>query len=168
MQKCPIKETILAEEQNVRSLLTQYRSLSVFTPRDALRYVYLQASAQRFEHTATHCSALQHTATHCNTYVYLQASAQRFEPKSFHRTKEVSNNFCVSLHITHISMAISANLGRDTEHNSTKLVRFHPLGAVWCSTVQCVAVCCSVLQCVAVCCSVLQHMNTSHPTPSSL
>jgi len=86
----------------------------------------------------------------------------------FHRTKEVSNNFCVSLHITHISMAISANLGRDTEHNSTKLVRFHPLGAVWCSTVQCVAVCCSVLQCVAVCCSVLQHMNTSHPTPSSL
>ena len=35
-----------------------------------------------------------------------------------------------TLHITHISMAISANLGRDTEHNSTKLVRYHPLGGV--------------------------------------
>ena len=45
----------------------------------------------------------------------------------FHQTKEVSNNFSVSWHITHIPMAISANLGRDTEHNSTKLVRPHPL-----------------------------------------
>jgi len=45
----------------------------------------------------------------------------------FHRTEEVSNNFSVSWHITHISMAISANLGRDTDHNSTKLVCAHPL-----------------------------------------
>jgi len=45
----------------------------------------------------------------------------------FHRTEEVSNNFSVSWHITHMSMAISANLGRDTDHNSTKLVFSHPL-----------------------------------------
>jgi len=45
----------------------------------------------------------------------------------FHRTEEVSNNFSVSRHITHISMAISANLGWDTDHNSTKLVCAHPL-----------------------------------------
>jgi len=45
----------------------------------------------------------------------------------FHRTEEVSNNFPVSWHITHISMAISANLGRDTDHNFTKLVCDHPL-----------------------------------------
>ena len=47
----------------------------------------------------------------------------------FHRTEEVSNNFSVSWHITHISMAISANVGRDTNHNSTKLVCDHPLHA---------------------------------------
>jgi len=47
----------------------------------------------------------------------------------FHRSEEVSNNFSVSWHITHISMAISANLGRDTDHNSTKLVCSHPLGS---------------------------------------
>ena len=35
----------------------------------------------------------------------------------------------VSWQITRISMAISANLGRDTDHNSTKLVCSHPL--VW-------------------------------------
>jgi len=46
----------------------------------------------------------------------------------FHRTEEFSNNFSVSWHITHISMAISANLGRDTDHNSIKLVCAHPLG----------------------------------------
>jgi len=45
----------------------------------------------------------------------------------FHRTEQVSNNFSVSRHITHISMAISANLGRDTNHNSTKLVCAPPL-----------------------------------------
>ena len=45
----------------------------------------------------------------------------------FHRTEKVSNNFSVNWHITHISMAISANLGRDTNHNSTKLVCSHPL-----------------------------------------
>jgi len=48
----------------------------------------------------------------------------------FHRTEEVSNIFSVSWHITHISMAISANLGRDTDHNSTKLVCSHPLPQV--------------------------------------
>jgi len=42
-------------------------------------------------------------------------------------TEEVSNNFSVSSHITHISMAISANLGPDTDHNSTMLVCDHPL-----------------------------------------
>jgi len=41
----------------------------------------------------------------------------------FHRTEEIS----ASLHITHILLAISANLGRDTDHNSTKLVFAHPL-----------------------------------------
>jgi len=46
----------------------------------------------------------------------------------FHRTEQVSNNFPVSWHITHISMAISANLGRDSDHNSTKLVCFIPSG----------------------------------------
>jgi len=45
----------------------------------------------------------------------------------FHWTEEVSNNFSVSWHVTHISMAISANLGWDTDHNSTKLVCDHPL-----------------------------------------
>jgi len=35
--------------QNVRPLSTQCRSLSVFTLWDALRYLYLQVSAQRFE-----------------------------------------------------------------------------------------------------------------------
>jgi len=51
----------------------------------------------------------------------------------FHRTEEVSNNFPVRWHITHISMAISNNLGRDTDHNSTKLVCDQPLGPsrVW-------------------------------------
>ena len=60
-------------------------------------------------------------------HLYLQVSAQRFEPWRFHRTEEVSNNFSVSWHITHISMAISANLGRDTDLNSTMLVCDHPL-----------------------------------------
>ena len=41
----------------------------------------------------------------------------------FHRTEEIS----ASLHITHISLAISANLGRDIDHNSTRLVFAHPL-----------------------------------------
>ena len=45
----------------------------------------------------------------------------------FHRTEEVSHIFSVSWHITHTSMAISANLGRDTDHNSTKLVCDHAL-----------------------------------------
>ena len=45
----------------------------------------------------------------------------------FHQTEEVSNIFSVSWHITHISMAILINLGRDTDHNSTKLVCDHPL-----------------------------------------
>jgi len=45
----------------------------------------------------------------------------------FHRSGKISNNFPVSWHITHISMTISANLGRDTDHNSTKLVCDHPL-----------------------------------------
>ena len=49
----------------------------------------------------------------------------------FHRTEEVSNDFSVSWHITHISMAISANLGRDTDHNSAKLVCSHPLGGTF-------------------------------------
>jgi len=46
---------------------------------------------------------------------------------------EVSSNrgglniFSVSWHITHISMAISANLGRDTDHHLEKLVCDHPL-----------------------------------------
>jgi len=51
----------------------------------------------------------------------------------FHRTEEDSNNFSVSWHITHISMAISTNLGRDTNHNSTKLVCSHPLFQPWVS-----------------------------------
>jgi len=45
----------------------------------------------------------------------------------FHRTEEISKKFTISWHITHISMAISANLARDTDHNSTKLVCSHPL-----------------------------------------
>jgi len=51
----------------------------------------------------------------------------KIETWRFHRTEEVSNNFSVSWHITHISMAISANRGRDTDHNSAKLVCDHPL-----------------------------------------
>ena len=34
----------------------------------------------------------------------------------------------VDTYITHISMSISANLGRDTDHNSTKVVCDHPKG----------------------------------------
>jgi len=71
-----------------------FRSLSVFTPRDALRYLYLRVSTQRFEPRGF------------------------IEPRRFQ---------IIISHTTHISMAISANLGRDTEHNSTKLVRSHPL-----------------------------------------
>jgi len=48
----------------------------------------------------------------------------------FHRIEEVSNYFSLSWHITRISMTISANLGRDTNHNSTKLVYDHPLHGV--------------------------------------
>ena len=60
-------------------------------------------------------------------YLYLWVSAQRFEPGGIHQTEEVSNNFSVSWHITHISMAIFANLGRDTDRDSTKFVFAHPL-----------------------------------------
>ena len=84
---------VLPNRQNDRPLSTQCRSLSVSTLWDALRYLYLRVSAQRFE------------------------------PGGFIKP----NIFSVSWHITHISMAIVANLGRDTDHNSTKLVCDYPL-----------------------------------------
>ena len=43
------------------------------------------------------------------------------------RTSFYSMQVSFRFHITHISMTISANLGRDTDHNSTKLVCDHPL-----------------------------------------
>jgi len=78
----------------------------------------------------------------------------------FHRTEEVSNNFSVSWHMTHISMAISANQGRDTDHNSTKLVCDHPLTATHCNPLQPTETHCKALQDTATNCNTLQHTAT--------
>ena len=63
----------------------------------------------------------------CSEILVSRSICTKIRTWRFHRTEEVSNNFSVSWHITHISMVISANLGRDTGHNSTKLVCAHPL-----------------------------------------
>jgi len=63
----------------------------------------------------------------CSEILVSPSICTKIRTRRFHRTEEVSNKFSVSWHITHISMAISANLGRDTDHNSTKLVCDHPL-----------------------------------------
>ena len=92
-------------------------------------------------------SRINATHSKCQTSLYsVQVSFRFYSPRCseilvspnictqirtwrFHRlgTEEVSNFFPVMWHITHISMAISANLGRDTDHNSTKLGCAHPL-----------------------------------------
>jgi len=94
---------LLPNIQNVGPLSTQCRSLSVFTVWDDLKYLYLRVSAHRFE------------------------------PGGFIKP----NNFSVDTLVTHISVKVDTspisrwpsrpNLGRDTDHNSTKLVCDHPL-----------------------------------------
>ena len=64
----------------------------------------------------------------CSEILVSPSICTKIRTWSFHRTEEVSNIFSVSWHITHISMALSAKLGRDTDHNCTKLVCDHPLG----------------------------------------
>ena len=62
----------------------------------------------------------------CSEILVSPSDCTKIRTWRFHRTEEVSNIFSVSWHITHISMTISANLGRDTDHNSTKLVCDYP------------------------------------------
>jgi len=64
----------------------------------------------------------------CSEILVSPSICTKIQTWRFHRTEEVSNIFPVSWHITHISMAISANLGQDTDHYSAKLVCDHPLG----------------------------------------
>jgi len=63
----------------------------------------------------------------CSEILASPSICTKIRTRRFHRTEEVLNIFSVSWHITHISMAISANLERDTDHNSTKLFCDHPL-----------------------------------------
>jgi len=75
-------------------------------------------------HVSFRCRSLT-----CSEILVSPSICTKIRTWRFHRTEEVSNNFPVSSHITQISMAISANLnlGRDTDHKSTKLVCDHPL-----------------------------------------
>jgi len=87
-------------------------------------YLVLLNAGVRFH--SLRCSEILISPSIC-TKIRTWSICTKIRTWRLHRTEEVSNNFSVSWHITHISMAISANLGRDTDHNSTKLVCDYPL-----------------------------------------